>query len=398
MRLRNKTGLITILSTILLGMGEIYAQSHESILKSIEQNNLLLKAYRAETNAEMLENRSGITLPNPEVEFHHLWLPANGNNTRQDISASQSFDIATISGIRRQLAGKSNEILEEEYREERIATLLSAKTLLINLTKTNALIKIMEQRENEARQLAEMYKSGVENGHNTIIEQNKAQINAITINTELQNLKLERQQLLTQLQFMNGGIAIQFNETMFGEQLPPIDFDAWYNQIESQLPLYASAMKSMELSSKQVALSRMEGLPEISAGYMSEGLKKNDKAHGITLGISIPLWANKNNIKQAKAAEQASRLHKESVEQQLYYSLYSQYEKCRTLNKTVVQLRESVNSANHSSQLRKALTAGQISLTDYIVEKEMIYDMFTQLFTLECDYHTALAELRAVEL
>lgn len=398
MRLRNKIGLITILSTILLGMGEIYAQSHESILKSIEQNNLLLKAYRAETNAEILENRSGITLPNPEVEFHHLWLPANGNSTRQDISASQSFDIATISGIRRQLAGKSNEIQEEEYREERIATLLSAKTLLINLTKTNALIKIMEQRENEARQLAEMYKSGVENGHNTIIEQNKAQINAITIITELQNLKLERQQLLTQLQFMNGGIAIQFNETMFREQLPPIDFDAWYNQIESQLPLYASAMKSMELSSKQVALSRMEGLPEISAGYMSEGLKKNDKAHGITLGISIPLWANKNNIKQAKAAEQASRLHKESVEQQLYYTLYSQYEKCKTLNRTVVQLRESVNSANHSSQLKKALTVGQISLTDYIVEMEMIYDMFAQLFSLECDYYTALAELRAVEL
>lgn len=398
MKFQNKIRVITMLFITLFGMGEVYSQNSASILKSIEQNNLLLQAYRAETDAEILENRTGITLSNPEVEFHHLWVPPTESKTRQDISVSQSFDIATISGIRRKLAGKNNEILEEEYREERIKTLLAAKITLINLTRTNALIKIMEQRAKDAQQLAESYRIGVENGHNTIIEQNKAQINAITINTELQNLKLEQQQLLTELRFMNGGIAIEYSDTIFDNQLPPANFDEWYKQIEEQLPLYAAAQKATELSSKQVSLSRMEGLPEISAGYMSEGLKKGDKAHGITLGISIPLWANKNNIKQAKAAEHASRLHEKSVEQQLYYTLYSQYEKCKTLNMNVVMLRKGVNEANHSAKLYKALTAGQISLTDYIVEMQMIYDMFTQLFTLECEYQTAVAELRAVEL
>lgn len=398
MKFQNKTGVITMLFIALFSMGETYAQSSTSILKSIEQNNLLLQAYRAETDAEMIENRTGITLANPEVEFHHLWIPQTDNSTRQDISVSQSFDIATISGIRKKLAGKSNEILEEEYKEQRIATLLSAKITLINLTRVNALINILEQREKEAQQLATHYKKGVENGHSTIIEQNKAQINAISINTELQNLKLEQQQLLTELRYMNGGVAVEYNDTTFNHQLPPANFNDWYSQIQEQLPLYAAAQKATELSSKQVTLSRMEGLPEISAGYMSEGLKKDDKAHGITLGISIPLWANKNNIKQAKAAEHASRLHEKSVEQQLYYTLFSQYEKCKTLNKNVVLLRQGVNEANHSEKLYKALTAGQISLTDYIVEMQMIYDMFTQLFNLECEYQTAVAELRAVEL
>ncbi len=398
MRFLNKIVTTALLCLALFGTEGIYAQDSDAILKSIEQNNLLLQAYRAETDAEMLENRTGITLSNPEVGFNYLWLPPAEGNTRQDINVSQAFDIATISGIRKKLAGKSNEILEEEYREERIATLLSAKITLINLTRVNALINIMERREAEAKQLSEMYQTGIEEGHYTIIEHNKALINAININTELQSLNMERQQLLTQLQFMNGGIAVQYNDTTFENLLPPTNFDEWYNQIVERLPLYAAARKATELSSKSVTLSKMEGLPEISAGYMSEGLKKGEKAHGITLGISIPLWANKNNIKQAKAAERASRLHEQSVEQQLYYTLYSQYEKCKTLNRNVVQLREGVNSANHTSKLHKALIVGQISLTDYIVEMEMIYDMFTQLFTLESEYQTALAELRAVEL
>lgn len=384
--------IITIV-TLLLSIGYYtQAQSHDEIIKSIEKNNLSLQAYRAEINARTLENKTGLTLSDPEMEFNHLWISPDGT-TRQDISVSQSVDFATISGIKKRVAGKSNEILEEEYRQERIATLLKARIALINLTRLNAELTIQQARHSDAQQLVELYKKSVDNGNNSIIEYNKALVNATYIKAALQNTKLERQKTLFELQLLNGGLAVDYSEAQFTPQDMPIDFNVWYEQVKPMIPEYIIAKKNSELSSKQVTLSKMESMPEISAGYMSEGLKKDEKAHGITLGISIPLWGNKNNIKQAKAAEEAHRIYEKSVEQELYYTLYAQYEECKTLKQNSEELRFNCNNADHSELLKKAVYEGQISLTDYIVEMEMIYEMHTETLNAECEYNTALATL-----
>lgn len=387
-----KSKIITI-AILLLGMSSYtQAQSRNEIIKSIEKNNLCLQAYRAEIDARVLENKTGLTLSDPEMEFNHLWISPDGT-TRQDISISQSIDFATISGIKKKVAGMSNEILEEEYRQERIATILKAELALINLTRLNAELTIQQARYNDAQQLVALYKKSIENGNSNIIEYNKALVNATNIKAVHQNTKLEHQKTLFELQLLNGGAAVEFNETQFVQQDIPMDFNIWYEQVKPMIPEYILARKNTELSSKEVTLSKMENMPEISAGYMSEGLKKDDKAHGITLGISIPLWANKNNIKRAKAAEEANRIYEKSIEQELYYTLYAQYEECKTLKQNSEELRFCCNNADHSDLLKKALNEGQISLTEYIVEMEMIYEMHSETLNAESEYNAALATL-----
>ncbi|KAA6308466.1 hypothetical protein EZS27_039873, partial [termite gut metagenome] len=76
--------------------GALFAQNNiETILASIEKNNITLKALREETEAQKLANKTGIFLANPEVEFNYLWGNPNVTGNRTDVSIRQTFDIPT---------------------------------------------------------------------------------------------------------------------------------------------------------------------------------------------------------------------------------------------------------------------------------------------------------------
>ena len=72
----------------------VWAQNGmNDVLHAIEENNTALKALRESTDAEKLNNRTGIFLSNPEVEVGYLWgNPAEIGN-RTDFSITQSVDI-----------------------------------------------------------------------------------------------------------------------------------------------------------------------------------------------------------------------------------------------------------------------------------------------------------------
>ena len=77
-----------------------YAQSPlETALKEIERNNPDLKAAVAGLDEDRLANRSETLLANPEIEFNYLW-GADNLGGRRDVRISQSFDLATVSGLK----------------------------------------------------------------------------------------------------------------------------------------------------------------------------------------------------------------------------------------------------------------------------------------------------------
>ncbi|KAA6308963.1 hypothetical protein EZS27_039465 [termite gut metagenome] len=59
-------------------------------------------------------------------------------------------------------------------------------------------------------------------------------------------------------------------------------------------------------------MNQAMGLPSFLAGYMSEKVV-GEHFQDITLGISIPLWENKNRVKQAKAASIAAQRAKKTA-------------------------------------------------------------------------------------
>jgi outer membrane protein TolC len=367
------------------------------VLSSIEENNTTLKALREQAEADKLQNKTGIFLDDPEVGFNYLWGNPSNVGNRTDFSVTQTFDIPTITGMKSRLANGRNNLVEWQYKADRMNILLEAKQYCVELVYYNSLLKELYLRLEHAQTIAKGYKDRMDRGDVSILEYNKVNLNLSTIQGEISRMEVERDALLAQLKRLNGGIDVVFNEADYGSRELPLNFNEWYVQAEDKNPVLAYVRNEIEVSQKQVSLSKAMNLPKFTAGYMSEKVV-GQRYQGVSLGISIQLWSNKNQVKQAKAAVAAAQSREADTKHQFYSQLQIQYSKAMGLKTTADKYRRSLANVNNTILLKKALDAGEISLLDYMVEMGLYYDNVNQTLAAERDYQLAFAELAAVEL
>ena len=383
---------------VLLASISLNAQSSvETALKAIEENNNTLKALKETTKSQKLENKTGIYLSNPEVGFNYLWGNPSTIGNRTDFSISQAFDIPTITGMKNKIADERNSLVEWQYKAERMNILLEAKQYCIELIYFNALKKELDIRLQHAQTIASGYQNRLNSGDANILEYNKAQLSLSATTGEIARIDVERNALLSQLKRLNGGLDIVMDDYQFNQKQLPLNFDDWYLQAEQKNPILAYIKQEVVVSQKQVSLNKAKGLPTFSAGYMSENVV-GQRFQGLTMGVSVPLWENKNRVKQAKSAVVAAQARQTDSKQQFYNQLQIQYNRALGLKNTAESYRKSLVMANSTELLKKALDAGEISLLNYMVELGLYYNMVNQTLEAERDYQKALAELSAVEL
>ncbi len=390
-----KTILINLMTLLLASTLSAQKQMGE-VLQTIESNNSTLKALRETTNAEKLNNRTGIFLDNPEVGFNYLWGNPKDLGKRTDFSITQSFDIATLTGMKNRVSRGQNDLLEWQYKAERMNIMLEAKQCCIELIYTNALLSELKLRQQHAQTIATVYETRLQTGDANRIEYNKAKLNLATAEGEYARIRVEREALLMQLRRLNGGIDIAFDDSLHVEVTLP-DFDSWFAVAAERSPMQAYARKAIDVSKQQVALMRASGLPSFTAGYMSEKVA-GEQFQGLTFGISIPLWENKNRVRQAKASLRAAQMQEADSREQLHGRMRMLYARTAGLKAAAESYRKTLEATSNADLLKKALDAGEISLLDYILELGLYYDAVNQALEAERDYQLAFAELTAFEL
>ena len=391
-----KAIIISILA--LFGSISLYAQNNtNSVLTSIEENNTTLKALRETAESQKLENRTGIYLSNPEIGFNYLWGNPVDMGNRTDFSVTQTFDIPTITGMKSKVANGKNDLVEWQYKADRMNIMLEAKQYCIELIYYNALGKELNLRLEHAQTIAESYKKRLATGDANKLEYNKIQLNLSSVQGEMSRIEVERNTLLSQLKRLNGGKDVIFDESQFAQIQLPLNFDDWFINAEQKNPVLAYIKQEIEVSKRQVSGSKAMGLPTFSHGYMSEKVV-GQRFQGVSVGVSIPLWENKNRVKQAKAAVRAAESREADSKQQFYSNLQIQFNRAMGLQNTAQAYRKSLFTANSTDLLKKALDAGEISLLDYMVEIGLYYETVNQALQAEMDYQKAFAELSAVEL
>lgn len=388
---------IILIAVLALAGPAAAQQTIDAVLQQIERNNTTLEALRKQTEADKLQNKTGITLPDPEVSFDYLWGDPSSIGNRKDFGVTQSFDIATIAGSRRRVADAQNGLLDLEYRAGRMAVLLEARQTCIQLVYYNALKTELEQRLAHAQAVADFYDRQLADGNASRLEVNKARLSLSAAQGELRRNEVERTNLLAELQRLNGGKPIVFEQAAYAQPVLPQDFEAWYDEAAAANPALAYARQNVELKRREMKLGKLSGLPQISAGYMSE-LVPESNFWGITLGLSVPLWSNRNRVKQAKAAVVAAELQQKDATVQFYERLRNQYGRTLGLQRTAEEYRKALAELDNTQLLRKALDAGEISLLDYIVELGLYYTTVDEALAAERDYELALTELQSVML
>jgi outer membrane protein TolC len=384
--------IIVLVIILALGSSLLAQNNIDSVLAQIERNNTTLSALQKRAEADKIDNKTGNYLQNPELELNYVWGNPSAIGNRTDISIKQSFDFPTAYSYKHQISTIKNEQVELEYQKQRKELLLNSKLICYDLIFTNALIAELSKRQSHAQSIANSYKSKFDAGETNVLEHNKAQLNLLNLSKELESLTVEKVALLGELTRLNGGISIEFSESEFQAAVIPVDFEQWYVQVEQSNPLLNWLRKEVELSQKHVSLNRALSLPKFQAGYMSESIA-GQEFQGISAGVSIPLWENKNTVKYAKANALAIENSAIDNKIQLYNHLKVLHTKAISLQSNAADYKSKLQLFNNSELLIKALDKGEITLINYMLELSIYYGSVNKLLELERDVNKSMAEL-----
>lgn len=373
----------------------LHAQDLDGILQSVEGHNTTLGALRRAADAEKAAARADLTLPDPEVEFGYMWGSPSAIGSRKNFSARQSFDIATLSGARRRAAAEAGRLADWQYRIGRMEILQQAYGSCLDVIYYNALLAELAIRSDNARQIAEAQKRRLDAGDATQMEYHAALLDLAAVEAETKRCTTERQAALDALTLLNGGEEVTLDATAFPATEVPTDFESWYADAEARHPALAYARQAVEAGKRQLAVSKAGRLPEFSLGFDGEYVL-GERYQGITLGISIPLWASRGKVRQARAEKEAAEARAHDASAQFYGQMANLFRKQQGLRATADIYTRALATTDDTALLKRSLDAGQISVVEYLQAVRLYYDTVQQRLDALREWHRAYAEMTAV--
>ncbi len=388
-----------VISLLLLGSSAIaFSQSDlGSVLKMVEQNNTTLKALRKTADAQKLGNRTDIYLDGPEIEGGYLWGKPSDIGNRTDFSISQTFDFPTLTGMRGRYANQQNKSVELQYLAGRRDLLLEAKLICLDVIYYNLLQKEHERRLANVSELAEIYRKRLATGDANRIEYNNVRVGQATVEGEKHLVDVAREGALASLKRINGGEEISLDAVSYPADMLALTFDELYAKAEQVSPELAFYRQEEENERDMLKINRAGNLPSVTAGYMSEKVG-SEHFQGIKMGVALPLWSNKNKVAQSKAMIVAAEARTFDARQAYSVKTKQLFDKAVSLRSLMVKYKDVMRESDNKELLVKALKAGEISLSDYLAEIAVYYDLIDKIFETELEYHKTVAELTSFEL
>lgn len=369
------------------------------VLASVEVNNPRLKAGAQIVLSQKAEVASQNTLADPGFEFSHLWGTENAKDRKYDIAISQSFDFPSLYVQRNRIGSLKQTLFDSQQEALRQQVLLQAKELCLRIVCLNRTIQLADERQKAADELAQLYRKRLSSGDANILDVNKIeieQLNAATANTRLRN---ELTACVAQLRALNGGEPLPLSEASlahYPDKELPASFDDWKTQALTGDPELQSLRQENMIADKSVALNRAGWLPKFELGYR-HAYELGERFNGLSVGVSIPLFANRKQVKIAKAQAVAGALSLSDSEQQVWASLQTAYNDAVALKGNLEKF-ELLVRQNNFELLQKALAAGKISMVEYLVNATQLYEAFENRLSLEYEYQLCLARMYKFEL
>lgn len=367
----------------------------ESWMAQIAQNNTTLKALHRQMQASVLANGSNLSLTDPDAEVAYLVGTPKGVPNRTNVSLTQSLDWDVLLGRRRALAKANNQVAYNDYRRAVQQVLTEADEQFTSLVYYNKLCGELSQRQTLAEEIERLYQQKFERGDINQLEVNKVRLNASVSRADWARANNERQQILANLQRLNGGHAVAFTDTVYplaGKALPPlVDFQS---ALAGSLAVQ-TAQAAVAQSEAEIKVAKAEGLPALTVGFQGEYIKQNNYS-GLSLGFSVPIWGNsRKKIRKAEAELAANRLTVDDVIYQERAQVAKLYASAQQLQQAANALQKDMQLMNNDQLLRRSLELGQISLLDYLLELSFYYTARTSQLEAERDAQLAVSALRS---
>ena len=373
-----------------------HAQTLKEVLRSVEERNTTLSTARLRTEAASLQALTDVWLENPEVEFGYMW--GEGATRRIDVVAKQTFAFPTVYVRKRQIGQLTGQISAAEYRSLRREVLLDAASLCVEIVYLNAMERELKRRTAHADRMASAWERKLETGDASIIERNKIQKVLLSARNQLADVVTQQHEALEQLAILNGGDSIAYDQDQYAPYSLPASFDDWFDTMARRNPALEALRIDIERARRGVQLASASSAPRFALGYKSEAVTRADQFQGVVASVSIPLWQNKNAVKASKTALRAAESSEVDGRLQFTRTMLVLYNKAEKLEQIVDRFRRTYASIESTALLDKALTAGEISLLDYLVELGENYDLVDENLRQERELNATLVQLYSFEL
>lgn len=371
------------------------AQDINAVLKSVEQNNMELKALLKGNEAADIENKSQNTLEDLSIEYSPFFQSETSGIASSELVITQGFDFPTLYGARKKAGQLQRNVLDMQYQTARRDILVNAKKLCLDIINYNKQKQLLQERRKNADELLAMFELKFKNGDATSLELNKIKLDRMNLETELVQADTKHANAMQQLQALNGGQPIEVNMTEY-PQAPADDEVTMYEKAVATDWTVRTAQASVLAAEQDVKVNKQSWIPKFEIGYR-RNTEGDNASNGFRIGGSIPLFSSKNKVKIAKARQT------EAVMQHANARINAE-NSARTMITQMKQLKASADAYDVPLMrqtlklLRTAVENGEISVTEYYVEADNIYKNMITYMDIERQYQDALTEIYKNEL
>ncbi|MCP4551445.1 MAG: TolC family protein [Bacteroidetes bacterium] len=389
--------IIYIIIIGLLSGSGLTAQNLENIFASILKNNKSILANNYYLNKLNIQVKTGLSLNNPSVSYEYLWDKNSTTKFAQEFEISQGFKFPTSYAYKNTISNL--EIEKTVYRRSlfQLEILLETKLVCVEIIHLNKKKLELNERLNYAQQLVSNLQSKLNNGYTTQFELDKAKISELSIQNEVLQLESQLSQKTDHLTELNGGNVITITETEYLVQTIPSSFDVLFEHIEEIDPLKKLIELEISIAELDVKLTRTGALPDFQIGYKSERVM-SDKLVGIHLGMSIPLWENKNKVKESIINMDHMKSNIVDHKNEHFFLTKSLFDEFTSSKIRLEKFQDLWDQLNFLQNIEKALEEGEISSTEYFIELKLMYEIKDNLLNIEKDYQLQLTHLNKYEL
>ncbi|MCM1079897.1 MAG: TolC family protein [Bacteroidales bacterium] len=385
MKRRTLTAFISVLSLTMHG------QDITSVLRDIERNNLGLQALLTGNKALVYDRKVDNSLDAASVEYSPFFRKGAAGVASSELVVSQEFDFPTLYAARAKAGRLQERALYMEWQAARRDILLAAKLRCLDLVMLGKARKVLQERMNNASDLLVLFEKRMKEGDATSLELNKIRMETMDLRTELLQNETEIRAARQELTALNANRPLVLDGLAYSETAAGESPAAQREEIVGNDAAVRSAEASMAVSEQELRVSGQGWLPRISVGYR-RNTEMNEASNGFMVGAAFPIFSNGNKVKAAKARKAAAQLYLDNAKAQAESETDARLQELQRLE-DALRVYDLDLMERSLGLLRKAVSAGSMSLIDYYAEADGIYGRWQAYLTLEKQYQVLLATL-----
>lgn len=339
------------------------------------------------------ENATLSNLPDPELGGEYLVAPVSEDN-RWALELSWGLEWPGVYNARSKEARLKTSVFEKELQAHRAEKLAEIKDLLLDYIRTCRKLSLLDELSQNNDTIYRLAVEATKGGEMTVLDLNKIKLEYANIRVAKATVLDEQADIITSLSSIYGEDCHSLLKKM-DPQFPVVEPPSKdvIEAIKKSAPAVEAAKAEAEAAKLGKKVAKMEALPSISFGY-KHAYEEGTHFNGATLGISIPVFSSKGKQKALDAEISAAEFKADATSQEIETETLALIRRLELITSQINEIAPIIENTDYNATLLKAYKGGQLTLIEYIADRNYFTNAAVELVTLRHNAAKTMALLQ----